>query len=180
VRVGLNGYPTPAQPVVFRSVGTTTWQVPPGVTSVNVLVVGGGGGGGATGGKCGGGGGAGGFICQAVAVTPGAVLTVTVGGGGANGVNVAGATCGTNVPGCAGGNSVFGSLTAYGGMGGQGFNGAAYQGGIATGATAAQGGGSGGGATQATTYDARASVLPGGLPRCKALRVATRPVDKRA
>jgi len=93
----------------FSTVGTTSWTVPAGVTSVRVLVIAGGGGGGFDGG---GGGGAGGVINNAsFGVTPGANLTVTVGGGGGSCTSVAN-------NGGPGGNSVFGSLTAVGGGGG--------------------------------------------------------------
>ena len=73
------------------------------LTKVEVLVVAGGGGGGT------GGGGAGGLIYNSnFAVTPGTQLTVTVGDGGSGTSSWGGA-------GNAGGNSVFGSLTAIGG-----------------------------------------------------------------
>src|SRR3989344_3229583 len=69
--------------VSFTTTGTTTWNVPVGVTSVDVLVVGGGGGGGY---DAAGGGGAGGYNYQtAVAVTPLSTVTVAVGAGGAGG-----------------------------------------------------------------------------------------------
>lgn len=85
-----------------------------GSGNVEVLVVaGGGGGGGRSDGDSGGGGGAGGVVYNAAyAVTPGAV-TVTIGAGGA------GATCSCN--GSAGGNSVFGAITANGGGSGGGY-----------------------------------------------------------
>ena len=81
----------------------TTWTAPTGVNYVEVLVVGGGGGGnGGSSSSYNGGGGAGGLIYkQAFSVTPSTQYTVTVGAGGASGAN--------------GSNSVFGSLTAYGG-----------------------------------------------------------------
>ena len=87
----------------------TSWTAPTGVTQIEVLVVAGGGGGGA---NKGGGGGAGGLIYNnSFTVTPGSSYTVTVGTGGA------GISSPTNAGGT-GGNSVFGSLTAYGGGGG--------------------------------------------------------------
>lgn len=69
---------------VLTFTGSGTWTAPPGVTSVDYLVVGGGGaGGGATQGDAGGGGGAGGFrVGTNMSVTPGVSYTVTVGGGG--------------------------------------------------------------------------------------------------
>lgn len=67
--------------------GTTNWTVPLGVASINYLVVAGGGGGGA---DNAGGGGAGGMIESPapLATTPGDVLTITVGAGGAAGTGV--------------------------------------------------------------------------------------------
>jgi hypothetical protein len=128
---------------VFTNVGTTTWTVPSGVTSVQVLVLaGGGGGGGASGGRvytCGGGGGAGGVVYNAsYTVIPNTTITVTVGNGG-NGGN--GYALGSN-----GGNSVFGSITATGGGGGG-------SGGNSEGSTGLNGGsgGGGGGRTVSTT-----------------------------
>lgn len=87
--------------VTFTSSGT--WTVPAGVTSVNVLVVAAGGGG------TSGGGGGGGVIHtydvggSSYALTPGAVITVTVGAGGAPGANA-------SSQGTQGGNSVFGTF----------------------------------------------------------------------
>ena len=83
VRVGYNGG---SLSVAFTTVGTASWTVPPGVTSVNVLVVAGGGGGGSTIDRSAGGGGAGGMICTTLAVTPGQVIPITVGAGGLGGV----------------------------------------------------------------------------------------------
>ena len=69
----------------FTSVGPHTYNVEPGTSLVNVLVVGGGGGGGAGGynGTKGGGGGGGGLIYYPnYPVTPGGTVAVTVGAGG--------------------------------------------------------------------------------------------------
>jgi len=97
--------------VRFTSVGTTSWTVPAGVDSVEVLVVGGGGGGGS---DMGGGGGGGGVVYDPVyPTTPGQSITVTVGSGGAGAPAGQGQARGSN-----GGNSVFGTITAYGGGGG--------------------------------------------------------------
>ena len=88
---------------VFNSSGT--FNVPTGVSKVDVLVVAGGGGGA---GSVSGGGGAGGLVWQeGYAVTPGASIAVTVGAGGAGGA--------TNSSGNNGQNSSFGSLEAIGG-----------------------------------------------------------------
>ncbi|MCB9811709.1 DUF2341 domain-containing protein [Candidatus Nomurabacteria bacterium] len=105
----------------FTSVGTTTWTVPDGVTSVDVLLVGGGGGGGGSeanvNGDSGGGGGAGEYIYQtSYSVTPSANLTVVVGDGGAGQASGQGAI-GTGTGGT-GDRSVFDSLVAVGGGGG--------------------------------------------------------------
>ena len=95
--------------LAFTTIGTCTWDVPTGITSVQTLVVAGGGGGGS---DNGGGGGAGGLIYDTtVAVTPGASMSVVVGSGGL------GAT-GANTQASNGGNSAFGSLIAFGGGGG--------------------------------------------------------------
>jgi PKD repeat protein len=112
----------PTYTIVTRNtVGTTTWTVPAGVTSVEYLVVAGGGGGGNSPDRTGGGGGAGGVQSSTTyPVTAGASLTVIVGAGGNANTN--------------GGNSQFDTITAIGGgRGGQLTTGAAI-------------GGSGGGA----------------------------------
>ena len=121
-RLGRN---TGATVVSLTTVGSGTWTVPAGVTSLEVLVVAGGGGGGF---EMGGGGGGGGVVYQrGYAVTPGQGISYTVGGGGAGRTSNADG-------GGSGGNSVFGSITAIGGGAG-GNNGTQY----------AQSGGSGGG-----------------------------------
>ena len=129
---------TPQQ--VFNS--STTWTVPAGVTSVEVLVVAGGGSGGSGSTAKGSGGGAGGLVYgSAFAVNAGNNLTVTIGAGGA-GVNAVN-------PGNIGGNSVFDTLIALGGgigvcNGNAGGNGGSAGGGAST----AAGAGAGGAATQ--------------------------------
>ena len=71
----------------FTSSGSFT--VPAGVTSITATIIGGGGGGGGTEGRgdnrAGGGGGSGGYSVGTYTVTPGSVITVTVGRGGAPG-----------------------------------------------------------------------------------------------
>jgi len=100
--------------ISFTTTGTTTWQAPTGVTSVDYLVVGGGGGGGP---GDGGGGSAGQFrTATAYAVTPGNVYTIAVGGGGAGKAYAGGAS--TNTAGDTGGQSVFDAITSVGGGGG--------------------------------------------------------------
>ncbi len=128
----------------FNTVGTTTWTVPDRVTSVEVLVVGGGGGGnGGTTGVNYGDGGAGGDVNYngTYAVTPGESVSVTVGSGG---------TAVNQGTGGVGGNSVFGTITSYGGgttnstskTGGANTN---YIGGTGSGGGYPGGGGAGGG-----------------------------------
>lgn len=114
---------------------STTWTVPPGVTSVDYLVVGGGGGGGREATTAGGGGGAGGLLTSTgFAVTPGSSVTVTVGAGGVdNGL------AGTN-----GGDSVFSTIIATGGGAGNYYSGVAG----GSGGGSGPGGSSGGTGTQ--------------------------------
>lgn len=90
---------------VFTDSGSFT--VPSGVNSLEVLLIAGGGGGGN---HEGGGGGAGGYIYSAnYAVTPGSTIPVTVGGAGT------GSAAPLESSATAGGDSVFGALTAIGG-----------------------------------------------------------------
>src|ERR1700677_856620 len=108
---------------VFSASGTFT--VPANVTRIMVEAWGGGGGGGGAGasnssftGGSGGGGGGGGYAKNAMSVTPGNSLAVTVGAagpGGAAGINENSGTAGT-----AGGASSLGSVTATGGSNGSG------------------------------------------------------------
>lgn len=101
--------------------GNGEWEVPAGVTSIDVLVVGGGGGsgkGGIQGDRNAGGGGAGGLIwIQNVTqlgntgIGAGNTIDYNVGSGGAGSTD-------HNNPGDSGGDTVFGNLTAKGGGGG--------------------------------------------------------------
>lgn len=122
----------------------TSWTVPCGVTSIDVEVYGAGGGGGGskTGGQAGGGGGAGGYAFITLAVTPGQVITYSIGTGGA------GAAAGTGADGTAGNPTTFnaGAVTANGGTAGLGDNngGAGGTGGTATGGDTNSSGGNGG------------------------------------
>ena len=103
----------------FTSSGT--FSVPSGTTAVEVLVVAGAGAGGTTytGPQGGGGGGGGGLVYSpSFTVTPGATLTVTVGNGGSPSPAGTGGQGGGGGTGGAGGNSVFGTITANGGGGG--------------------------------------------------------------
>ena len=71
---------------VFTSVGTTTWTVPVGVTSITAVCVGGGGGaGGGDSNHDGAGGGGGGLAYGSTSVTPGDTLYIRVGAGGTGG-----------------------------------------------------------------------------------------------
>jgi hypothetical protein len=97
----------------FTTVGTSSWVVPQGVTSVEYLVIAGGGGGAGGHGTAhgGGGGGAGGYRTATLSgLSAGTSYTVTVGAGGSGGT-------GRNI-GARGNNSVFGSITSSGGGGG--------------------------------------------------------------
>ncbi|MBK6903467.1 MAG: HYR domain-containing protein [Saprospirales bacterium] len=120
-----------AQTQTFSSSGTFT--VPAGVTSITVQAWGGGGGGGqSAGNRARGGGGGGAFTGGTLSVSPGDVLTITVGGGGPAGSN--------------GGNSSVGAIVANGGFadnsGPGGLGGAASA--IALPVTASIAGGTGG------------------------------------
>lgn len=129
---------------VFTSSGV--FAVPPGITSVEVLVVGGGGGGGA---DFGGGGGAGGVRYSAnYSVTPGSTVAVTVGGGGGGAIQSGVAGNGED--------SSFGSLVAAGGGGGSNGSGdSAF--------SMAKDGGSGGGGG-GLNYTAAADIGLGNTP----------------
>ena len=98
--------------ISFTAIGSQSWTVPTGVTSIDYLVVAGGGGGGHSDEGAGaGGGGGGGVVFGTTTVTPGASISLTVGDGGNPG------TC-NGCGGSGGGNSVFASYTGYGGGGG--------------------------------------------------------------
>jgi hypothetical protein len=96
---------------VFASAGTGNFTVPAGVTLVEADVTGGGAGSGSCGnGQGAGGGGAGGNAIRNCTVTPGQVISVTVGAGGASGIGGYGGN---------GGTSSFGAFcSATGGIGG--------------------------------------------------------------
>jgi uncharacterized repeat protein (TIGR02543 family) len=99
----------------FTSTGTCSWQVPAGVTNVDVLVVGGGGGGGGTGGRgWSGGGGAGGQVASSNSKTviSQSQITVKVGAGGAGGSATARTSADVAK---SGDSSIFGDITASGG-----------------------------------------------------------------
>jgi hypothetical protein len=101
----------------YTAVETTTWTAPPGVTSVEYLVVGGGGGSGGGFDNAGGGGSGGGMVkAGTLSVTPGTSYTITVGDGGIGGISIRSPVSETN--GSVGDNSIFASITALGGGGG--------------------------------------------------------------
>lgn len=118
--------------VVFTTPGNSTWTVPTGVYSLYVEAVGGGGcasaclATSATSNISGGGGGAGGFASGQYAVTPGQVITYTVGAGAGTGGEGNGLTTtfGTFIT-CTGGSGTnFSSTgTSIGGVGGTGSGG---------------------------------------------------------
>jgi hypothetical protein len=130
--------PTTTQ-VEFTTVGSGSWTVPAGVTSVDVILVAGGGGGGSNRG----GGGGGGGVLQTTnhSVTPGANISYTVGAGGAGGPGGASTSAWDN--GDNGEDTSFDTLTATGGGGG------AEPGSVADSNADGLDGGSGGGAGHA-------------------------------
>jgi hypothetical protein len=139
--------------VQFKDTSTSnTWTVPGNVGIVSYLVVGGGGGGGNGYDNGGGGGGGGGMVLiDTITVTPGELISVSVGAGGAGGANTR-----TNNSGTSGTQSTFSTISAVGGglgngsrtaPGGAGVAGLAQSSNIssATGGNGGGGGGTGGG-----------------------------------
>jgi hypothetical protein len=133
---------------VYVFASSTTWTVPVGITSAQIILVGGGGGGGGTDtsqntADGAGGGGAGGLIYQSVSLTPGETVTINIGSGGAGGLNGNGTNGGDTVAFA----TSFGPLTAIGGAGGGGngtYNGnSGGSGGGGNGYNRAAGGGAG-------------------------------------
>ena len=134
-------YPTTRQ--TFTADGT--FDVPVGLTSVDVLVVAGGGGGG---GQCclGGGGGGGGLIYRpGLPITPGTPISVTVGGSGSGGWD-------GSDPTTRGGTSTFLNLNAIGGGGGGAFS---------NGKPGGSGGGGGGNSFQGGPQPGGSGTQPG-------------------
>lgn len=100
--------------VLFTTVGSHTWDAPPGVTSVNYLIVGGGGGSGGGYNTGGGGGGGGGMVRIGVLdVTPGTTYTIVVGDGGAGGTSDS--ISASETSGISGENSQFHTISSLGG-----------------------------------------------------------------
>lgn len=124
----------------FTSTGSFSYSVPSGTSSVTVLAVAGGGGGGST---IGGGGGAGGMVeSSTYPVSPGGSVPGSVGDGGPGSGSRGGR-------GTAGQNTIFGTITAYGGGGGGSWD---SQGGNAGGSGGGGSGGSGGGGSTQTNF----------------------------
>ena len=140
-----------------------TFTVPSGVSfsSVEILMLGGGGGGGNT---IGGGGGAGGAVYHpSYPITAGTPITVTAGSGGAGSPTPSSSPTPSGFynsgRGTAGGDTVFGLLTAKGGGGGGNYGG---PGGAGVGGAGGSSGGTGGG-TDGTTSATQPSQ-PQGIP----------------
>jgi hypothetical protein len=153
-----SGELAPAQTAIYLTPGTTSWTVPADWTSDNMIELWGGGGGGGNGGSvsslAGSGGGGGGYarIVNTTSLTPGQVVTVAVGAGGAYGPN--GITAAQP-----GGTTIFGSVSATGGSGGTtqyASAGGSVSGGMGIGGDVNYEGGRGGGQTYS------ANTAPGG------------------
>ena len=130
-----DGTPVPTGGCAWTSAGNDTFVVPGGVTSINVTLIGGGGGGGDGFYYPGGGGGSGFYkVNQALSVSPGQSISITVGGGG-------------NAQ-ASGGATSFGSVSASGGNPGKNHS-------IGRGQASAKGGngGSGGAAGYTNSSD---------------------------
>jgi hypothetical protein len=144
---------------LFATVGTHTWTVPAGVSKINYAVTGGGGG---QGGKYvtstgfyGGGGGGGGRLAtrNGVDVSPGQVLTITVGAGGAAGAD--------GIDGGAGGVSAIAGIIANvaGGAGGKKGTASAGGAGGAAGGDSGRAGGSAGGKGGSNAFGTSGTTL---------------------
>jgi hypothetical protein len=147
---------------VFTSVGTTTWTVPVGVTTITAVCIGGGGGAGGFGQFYPGAGGGGGGLSfgSTISVTPGEVLYIGVGTGGIGGVsydssnNVLNASVGTSGgPSYIKTGSHLGTALLQGGGGGGGevgFSAIGGSEGTSTGTARTNGGTGGAGGTNGT------------------------------
>lgn len=147
---------------VFTTAGSTTYNVPSGVTELVIKMWGaGGGGGGASTDRDGGDGGGGGYSATTITVTPLETLNVYVGGGGSGGTGGSSGTNSGNGGGGGGYSGVFRSTTplivAAGGGGGGGGNGD-------SGSTARQPGdiGGAGGGTTGVAGDGNDTTTGGG------------------
>lgn len=132
---------TPPRNIVsYTTAGTTNFTVPAGVFKIfaRVWAGGGGGGGNSASTNAGGGGGGGGYTEGWFDVTPGQVIPVTVGAGGA-----AGAASSSGVAGTGGSSSVGALCSATGGVGGGNGTGTGGVAGSGTGGTFSRIGGNG-------------------------------------
>lgn len=106
--------------LTFNTIGTCTWIVPTGLSTIDSLVVVAGGGGGAgvytADISSGGGGGGGGGVYAANSISIPESVTIQIGAGGTGGVSSSIGRSGIN--GAQGGSSAFGTVTAGGGGGG--------------------------------------------------------------
>ena len=148
-----------SSPANFTSSGV--FVVPPNVTTVTAQAWGGGGGGGIDGannnGAGGGGGGA--YASSTVSVTPGQIITVTVGAGGANGVAGGQSSFGSSVIALGGSSNTTNSNGAAGGSGPSSTGTIKFSGGSGGNGGAAAGNGGGGGGSSAS---ASGDGVPGG------------------
>ena len=120
----------------FTTIGSQTWTVPAGITSIKLAMVGGGAGGrsGAGSTSSGGGGGAGAVLYfPTYAVTPGSVLTIVVGAGGARAAAGSDTTIsGTGSTTQTAGGGLVGTANQLGGSSGIQQNGSRWPGGTGT------------------------------------------------
>lgn len=125
--------PSVATAQTFTNAGTWSYTVPAGVSAIEVQVSGAGGGGGGSDSARGGNGGAGTKVTAVISVTPGQILSGTIGGGGRTGF-----TAGETAAG-------FGSPCTGGGAGGTGVGGGGSGANANCTAVGYSGGGGGGG-----------------------------------
>lgn len=125
--------PASASAQTFTNAGTWSYTVPSGVSAVEVQVSGAGGGGGGSDSAAGGNGGAGSKITAVITVTPGQILSGTIGGGGRTGFTAGEIAAG------------FGSPCTGGGLGGTGIGGGGSGANANCTAIGYSGGGGGGG-----------------------------------
>jgi hypothetical protein len=108
------GYAQTTVTITISSAGSSSWQVPCGITSITVQCWGGGGAGGAANQakSAGGGGGAGAYSTSVFAVTPSVSIAYTVGAGGPS------TPASSTATGASGGATTFSTIVASGGTGG--------------------------------------------------------------
>lgn len=142
--------PEPTGEAVFTSIGTTTWTVPAGVTSITILTIGGGGYGNSSNPSKGGGGGALAYR-NTYTVTPGQILNVIVGNKGTSATTNGGMSYVSLNPAntvlCRAGGGFSGASATTPGVGGTVTAGTGFPGGTSgNGSTTGTFGGGGGGA----------------------------------